>query len=141
MRTRLTAVPGLVAHGRVETLYPWLDGCLAALAPLRFGAGVKGKINTAMSHGLPVIATPLAIEGMHLIPGHDVLLAEDADGIVAATLKLTHDGALWQRLAQHGRGNVRRYSRRSFPSSWPFRSCVLPFFRPFAERSITGRPT
>lgn len=109
VRTRLTAVPGLVAHGRVETLYPWLDGCLAALAPLRFGAGVKGKINTAMSHGLPVIATPVAMEGMHLIPGHDVLLAEDADGIVAATLKLTHDGTLWQSLAEHGRDNVRRY--------------------------------
>ena len=109
VRTRLAAVPGLVAHGRVAALEPWLDGCLAALAPLRFGAGVKGKINTAMSHGLPVIATALAIEGMHLTPGHDVLLAEDAAGFAAAALQLSRDGALWQRLAEHGRDNVRRY--------------------------------
>ena len=109
VRTRFAAVPGLAVHGRVEALEPWLDRCLAALAPLRFGAGVKGKINTAMSHGLPVIATPLAIEGMHLVPNHDVILAENAAGFVSAAWRLTRDGAHWQRLAEHGRENVRRY--------------------------------
>src|SRR6185437_6236318 len=50
-RQRDLAAPGLQFHGRVPELAPWLDTCLASLAPLRFGAGVKGKINMAMSYG------------------------------------------------------------------------------------------
>ena len=41
---------------------------MAQSAPLRFGAGVKGKINMSMSAGLPVVATHVAAEGMHLRP-------------------------------------------------------------------------
>jgi hypothetical protein len=36
---------------------PYFTGCRVSLPPLRYGAGVKGKINLAMSHGLPVVAT------------------------------------------------------------------------------------
>ena len=35
------------------------------LAPLRFGAGLKGKIVDAWAHGLPVVTTPIGAEGMH----------------------------------------------------------------------------
>ncbi|RDJ00704.1 glycosyltransferase [Dyella solisilvae] len=101
--------PGLELHGRVADLAPWLDGALASLAPLRFGAGVKGKINMAMSFGLPVIATPTAVEGMRLQDGHDVLVAEDATGFVRAYERLRHDQALWAKLSQHGLDNIRAH--------------------------------
>src|SRR5690606_17144479 len=42
---------GVEVHGHVPDLAPWLDGCRIALAPLRVGAGVKGKINLSMAHG------------------------------------------------------------------------------------------
>jgi GT2 family glycosyltransferase len=106
---RELAMPGLELHGRVPDLAPWLDGCLASLAPLRFGAGVKGKINMAMSHGLPVIATTIAVEGMQLVDGMDVLVADDASSIVAAVQRLCVDEPLWQRLSQHGMENVRQH--------------------------------
>jgi GT2 family glycosyltransferase/glycosyltransferase involved in cell wall biosynthesis len=101
--------PGLELHGRVAELAPWLDGCLASLAPLRFGAGVKGKINMAMSYGLPVVGTPVAVEGMQLNDGEDVLVASDADGFVEAVRRLHHDEALWNRLSTNGLANVRRH--------------------------------
>lgn len=103
------ATPGLELHGRVPDLAPWLDACLAALAPLRFGAGVKGKINMAMSHGVPVIATHLAVEGMQLSDGVDVLLANDADGFVAAVRRLQRDAALWHTLSTQGLANVQQH--------------------------------
>ncbi|MDE2156052.1 MAG: glycosyltransferase [Xanthomonadaceae bacterium] len=103
------ATPGLELHGRVAELEPWLASCLASLAPLRFGAGVKGKINMAMSYGLPVIATTIAVEGMQLDDGVDVLVADDAAGFVDAVLRLQHDETLWRRLSVHGLGNVRRH--------------------------------
>jgi GT2 family glycosyltransferase len=106
---RELATPGLELHGRVPDLAPWLDGCLASLAPLRFGAGVKGKINMAMSHGLPVIATTIAVEGMQLADGKDVLVADDAPAFVAAVQRLRVDEPLWQRLSQHGMENVRQH--------------------------------
>ncbi|RDS83428.1 glycosyltransferase [Dyella psychrodurans] len=101
--------PGLELHGRVRDLSPWLDSCLASLAPLRFGAGVKGKINMAMSHGLPVIATDIAIEGMQLQDGRDVLLANTPDETVQAVQRLRADENLWIRLSDAGLENVHRH--------------------------------
>jgi hypothetical protein len=46
-----------------------------ALAPLRFGAGVKGKVLEAMGYGLPVVMTPVAAEGTHARPDVDALIA------------------------------------------------------------------
>ena len=106
--TRLQG-PGIVIHGRVAELSAMLDTCRIALAPLRFGAGVKGKINVAMSHGLPVVATTLAAEGMHLIDGENALLADDAANFADAILRLYADEALWMRLSSAGLENVRRY--------------------------------
>ncbi|UGB37555.1 glycosyltransferase [Frateuria soli] len=103
------ARPGLELHGRVPDLEPWLDGCLASLAPLRFGAGVKGKINMAMSYGLPVVATTVAVEGMQLADDIDVLVADEAPAFVDAVLRLSGDATLWQRLSEHGLENVRRH--------------------------------
>ncbi|WP_017463230.1 glycosyltransferase [Dyella ginsengisoli] len=106
---RELATPGLELHGRVPDLTPWLDRCLASIAPLRFGAGVKGKINMAMSHGVPVIATTLAVEGMQLRHDHDVLVADDASAFADAVRRLHGDAALWDALSRHGMDNVRRH--------------------------------
>lgn len=106
---RELAMPGLELHGRVSDLAPWLDNCLASLAPLRFGAGVKGKINMAMSHGVPVIATTIAVEGMQLCDGMDVLVADDAAAFANAVLGLQRDKNLWQQLSEHGLDNVRQH--------------------------------
>ncbi len=99
--------PGLELHGRVPDLTPWLNSCIASLAPLRFGAGVKGKINMAMSHGLPVIATTIAIEGMQLQDGVDVLMADQPDEMVEAVHRLQNDENLWNGLSDAGLENVR----------------------------------
>ena len=86
-----------------------MNGCRIALAPLRYGAGVKGKMNMAMSHGLPVVGTSVAAEGMMFVDGVDILLADDAEGFASAILRLYDDEALWYRLSEAGLDNVRRY--------------------------------
>lgn len=103
------ATPGLELHGRVTDLAPWLDTCLASLAPLRFGAGVKGKINMAMSYGVPVIATHVAVEGMQLSHGVDVLVADDVAGYAEAVQQLRTNSLLWEELSGHSLENVRRH--------------------------------
>ncbi|MCD9027460.1 glycosyltransferase family 4 protein [Luteimonas sp. BDR2-5] len=100
---------GVVAHGYVPELAPLLDRCRIGLAPLRFGAGVKGKVNLCMAAGLPVVLTPCAAEGMHLVDGRDALIAGSADAFCDAVVRLYQDEALWHALSGAGLENVRRH--------------------------------
>lgn len=105
----LAAQPGVEVHGHVPDIAPYMDGCRVAVAPLRFGAGVKGKVNLSMAHGQPVVATSCAVEGMHLAHGRDVLVADDAAAFADAVVCAYGDGALWGTLSAHGLGNVARH--------------------------------
>jgi GT2 family glycosyltransferase len=106
---RALAADGVEVIGYVADLAPWLDRCRIALSPLRYGAGVKGKVNHAMSRGLPVVATTASLEGMHLAQGEDVLVADDPERFADALVRLYHDEALWNRLSRGGRANVERH--------------------------------
>lgn len=101
--------PGVVVHGHVPDLAPYMDGVRIAVAPLRFGAGVKGKINLSMAHGQPVVATRSAVEGMRLRDGEDVLCADAPDAFADAVVRLYRDEALWRQLARNGLNNVARH--------------------------------
>ncbi|MGY6588809.1 MAG: glycosyltransferase [Wenzhouxiangella sp.] len=101
--------PGVRVEGFVADLDPFLAGCRISLAPLRYGAGVKGKVNQAMSHGLPVVATPCAAEGMFLVDGQDVLVAEQAEDFARAVVRLYRDRQLWERLSAGGLANVENH--------------------------------
>jgi len=109
---RALASADFVVTGFVEDIAPFFTGCRLSIAPLRYGAGVKGKVNTAMSYGLPVVATTAAVEGMHLRPGEDVVLADDAEQFAAAIERLYRDDELWQRLSAGGIENIRRHFSR-----------------------------
>jgi GT2 family glycosyltransferase/glycosyltransferase involved in cell wall biosynthesis len=99
----------VMVHGYVEDIAPYMDGCRVSVAPLRYGAGVKGKVNMAMSYGLPVVATGVAVEGMHVAVGDDVLVADDAAAFAEAVVRAYGDEALWNRLSARGLENVRRH--------------------------------
>lgn len=105
----LAACAGVLVHGHVADIATYMDGCRIAVAPLRYGAGVKGKINLSMAHGQPVVATSCAVEGMHLRDGHDVLVADAAADFAAAVVRLYQDETLWMELSLHGLDNVARH--------------------------------
>ena len=109
---RSLAAADFVVTGYVPDVAPFFSGCRLSIAPLRYGAGVKGKVNLAMSHGLPVVATSAAVEAMHLESGRDVIVADDAAGFAAAVERLYRDEALWNRIAASGIENVRRHFSR-----------------------------
>ena len=96
-------------HGHVPDITPYMDGCRVSVAPLRYGAGVKGKVNLSMAHGQPVVATHAAVEGMHLRDGEDVLVAGDAAAFADAVVRLYTDRALWERLSRGGMDNIARH--------------------------------
>jgi GT2 family glycosyltransferase/glycosyltransferase involved in cell wall biosynthesis len=109
---RALAAQDLVITGFVPDVTPYFAGCRVSVSPLRYGAGVKGKINLAMSHGLPVVATTPSIEGMHLTPEVDVLVADEPEAFADAVARAYGDQALWTRLAEGGRANIRTHFSR-----------------------------
>lgn len=104
----LGAQPGITVHGFVPDLEPLLDQHRISVAPLRYGAGVKGKVNQALALGLPVVATRCAVEGMGMEDGRDSLVADDAEGLAAAILRLYDDESLWNQLVLGGLANTER---------------------------------
>jgi O-antigen biosynthesis protein len=103
------AAEDLVIAGHVPDLTPYLTGCRLSVSPLRYGAGVKGKVNHAMSYGLPVVATTPSIEGMQLTSGVDVLVGDDPESFADAVALAYRDQALWNTLSEGGRENIRRH--------------------------------
>ena len=114
---RRLASDDLVIAGFVPDLSPYLEGCRVSISPLRYGAGVKGKVNQAMSFGLPVVATTPSIEGMHLTPGSDVLIGDHPQAFADAVVRAYQDQTLWERLAAGGRDNVSRHFSREVARS------------------------
>ena len=104
--------PGLQVHGYVEDLMPFLNGCRVSVAPLRYGAGVKGKVNQAMAHGLPVVATSCAAEGLHAASGKELLIADTTEAFIDHVVRLHTDAELWQTLATNGRANIAEHFSR-----------------------------
>ncbi len=95
---RALAGPDVEIHGYLADLEPFLGDRRLAVAPLRYGAGVKGKMLTAMAAGLPVVATSVAAEGLALRHGVTFLKGDDPDGLAAAVLELHGSQSLWEEL-------------------------------------------
>ncbi len=108
------AAPDFVIAGFVPDVAPYYQQARLSISPLRYGAGIKGKVSLAMQYGVPVVATTVSVEGMYLTPEHDVLVADDAAGFADAIIRLNSDEALWNRLRAGGIENLEaRFSTKA----------------------------
>jgi O-antigen biosynthesis protein len=100
---------GVRLLGYVPDIAPLFACSRVFVAPMRFGAGMKGKIGDALSHGLPVVTTHIGAEGMSLRDGEEALLADTAGEFAAAVVRLYRDEALWGRLASNAHAHAERH--------------------------------
>jgi GT2 family glycosyltransferase/glycosyltransferase involved in cell wall biosynthesis len=106
-------VPGVKIHGYMESITEILDSSKLMVVPLRFGAGVKGKINTAMANGLPVVTTAIGAEGMGLVDGLDCRIADGEGAFAAAVVSLVRNDEQWSAIAKAGKEVINRnFSRQ-----------------------------
>ncbi|SFK45355.1 glycosyltransferase [Lysobacter sp. cf310] len=98
----LGAIEGVNVVGYVENLKPWFDGIRMSIAPLRYGAGIKGKLGTSLSFGVPSVATSMAVEGMRVSDDEHVLVADEPEDFADQVVRLYSDESLWDRLSQAG---------------------------------------
>jgi glycosyltransferase involved in cell wall biosynthesis len=96
------ATEKIIVAGLQKDVLPFFESVKLSIAPLRFGAGVKGKINQSMAFGVPVVATSLAVEGMDLTDHEDILVADEPEDFARALIELYESEELWNRLSENG---------------------------------------
>ena len=99
----LARSPSIRLLGHVDDLARCFDESRVFVAPMRFGAGIKGKILEAMNHGIPVVTTPVGAEGIGLIHGETAMIAEDDDAFVQHVVDLHSNAEIWGKLQLAGR--------------------------------------
>jgi GT2 family glycosyltransferase/glycosyltransferase involved in cell wall biosynthesis len=99
----------IIIHGYVERLEPFLQTSILSVAPLRYGAGVKGKITQSMSFGVPVVSTTIGAEGMHLTHGENILVADTPRQFAQCIVQLHREPALWERLSINSLKNIQEH--------------------------------
>lgn len=94
--------------GFVEDHRSLLASHRVGIAPLRYGAGIKGKIGEYFSCGLPCVTTAIGAEGMDLEPGTNVLIGDCAQSFADGVARVYREPALWETLSHGGVDYVRR---------------------------------
>jgi glycosyltransferase involved in cell wall biosynthesis len=84
--------------GFVPSTTTYLQNSYVSVAPLRYGAGMKGKIGEAMAHGLPVVTTSVGAEGMGLINRENVMIADSPENFANAVIELMIDKGLYRKI-------------------------------------------
>lgn len=94
---------GVEMRGFVEDLEALFSEVRLSVAPLRYGAGLKGKVISSLSYGVPVVATPAAVEGGGFEDGLNVSVAETADEMAFAITQIYSKTNLWTEQSNAGR--------------------------------------
>jgi len=105
----LSRLPGVEVPGGVPDLRPWLSGSRAYACPMLTGTGIKNKLLEAMANGLPCVATPLALQGLSVTPGEQVLVGRDEHEVASHLVRLLSEDAAAERIGRAGLEYVRAH--------------------------------
>lgn len=89
----------ITVTGYVNDLTPYFLSHKLSVSPLRYGAGMKGKIGQSLEYRLPVVSTTIGTEGMNLRSEENVLAANTTDDFARQILRLVEDEVLWNRIS------------------------------------------
>jgi glycosyltransferase involved in cell wall biosynthesis len=105
------AIDGVDLLGFVPDVFDVLRGATIFVCPMRQGTGIKIKLLEAMACGLPIVASPLALEGIpEAEDGRHLRVAASADAFVSGLLELLDDAGLRRQMGERARGLMTRYA-------------------------------
>ena len=125
---------GFHIKGRAIDAYEVVQNARVVLAPLRFGAGIKGKLIEAMQCGTPSITTTIGAESMQGNLPWNGFVADDIHEFTNVATQLYQDEKLWHKAQENGISIInQRYSKdlfeKDFVSKIQFLSSNLPQHR------------
>lgn len=92
----------VVIKGYLKDLSEIYNSIRVSVAPLRFGAGIKGKVAGALSAGIPSVATSCAVEGMGCSNGDNILIADSPEEMADSIESLYTNDELWKKISNSG---------------------------------------
>lgn len=105
-RVKALASKHITVTGYVADVTPFFEKSRVFVSPLRYGAGVKGKIGQSMAYGLPVVTTEIGAEGMGLVNEVNAMITDDESTFAGKVLAVYRQKPLWEKLSVNGRRTV-----------------------------------
>ncbi len=99
-KVKSLASENIVVTGYVPDVSPYFYSTRVCVAPLRYGAGVKGKIIHSMTYGLPVVTTTVGAEGLGLENGKNVLVADGPEEFAERVINVYKNRDTWNRISK-----------------------------------------
>lgn len=121
----LTAIDGVSVIGEVAEVLPYLARAAVFVAPMISGSGIKNKVLEAMAAGRPVVATALAVEGIPVTSGTEVIIADGVTNMAAAIERLLASPPEREALGRAARAFVE--------SRYTWDACASAYDRLYAE--------
>lgn len=100
----------ITVTGYIEDVSPYFLSHKLSVSPLRYGAGMKGKIGQSLEYNLPVVSTHIGMEGMNLVTEEHVLAANNALDFAQQIIRLYTDADLWNKLSSNAAQAIANYS-------------------------------
>ncbi len=117
-RVRKLAGERVAVIGDVPDMVPHLHAAAVYVAPHFTGAGTRTKLLEAMAAGTPIVTTTIGLEGIEAVPGRDIVVADDADAMIAAVCRLLDDPSERRRLGTA--------ARRLVETQYDWPRCLAP---------------
>ena len=95
--------------GFIENIDPIFKSSKLFISPLRYGAGVKGKVNQAMQFGIPVVGTSISFEGMHMENEQDCVVANSEKEFVKNIIDMYSNEAKWNLISKNSQRILKEY--------------------------------
>ena len=127
----LAADPAITVTGAVDDVRPYLARAAAVVAPMVSGSGIKNKVLEAMAMQRPVVATPLAVEGLTVQAGRDLLVADGPVAFAAAVASFLADPAQATSIGAAGRALVE--------ATYTWEACAARYAAIYEELASAGR--
>jgi len=93
----------IIVTGSVDDVRPYLEGASVVVAPLQLGGGMRVKVIEALAAGKAVVATPLAVAGLSVSDGIELLITDTDTAFAAAVVRLLDDACAREQLAMRAR--------------------------------------
>jgi glycosyltransferase involved in cell wall biosynthesis len=100
----------ITVTGYVKDVAPYFNKNRVFVAPLRYGAGMKGKIGQSLEFGLPAVSTDIGVEGMNLVDEHHIIVANTTQDFASKTLLLYKNPELWNNIQSNAGDALRQYT-------------------------------
>jgi len=96
--------------GYIHDVSSYFNNSKIFVAPLRFGAGMKGKIGQSLEFGLPIVSTDIGVEGIGLVDNENVIVANDTIAFADKIVSLYNNEALWNKIRNNSLKALRAYN-------------------------------